>query len=540
MIGLHVEPAALHIAAEFFELFKTPWERVVPGRKYQVALSTDGDLEIPDADVLLMYGSHEREIDRQAGATVAHVAGSIEVEFEEWRVPVYGGTAHFEGIGGDGFLMAAGKCVGYRHSSGGRNVWRIGYDLFSETRHLLSIGQPRVYAQTPTLELHIDLLRRLLHEAAVSFIEVPPRPAGYEFTCCLTHDLDFFGIRRHAFDRTLGGFIARSSLGTLVDWLRGRRPPSDLMRNWRALASLPFVFLRIASDFWRPVEDYLRVEDGRRSTFFVVPFKDRPGLGPDDTVNSRRAVRYQASEVGEELRHAAAQGSEIALHGIDAWRDADAGRDEMREVIGLTDQSRVGVRMHWLYFADESPRYLESAGFAYDSTWGYNDAVGYRAGTSQVFRLSGTRNLLELPLAIMDTALLYRGRMNLQQDQALDRCLRVVAAARRFGGTLVINWHDRSLAPERLWDDLYRALLHEVSASTPVWFATASEAVDWFRWRRSISFNQPSSDRLVVTAGARGTALPPARLRIHRPGGAAAGTLEEILFAGDNALAVCL
>ena len=29
---------------------------------------------------------------------------------------------------------------------------------------------------------------------------------------------------------------------------------------------------------------------------------------------------------------------------------------------------------------------LDEAGFEYDSTVGYNDAVGYRAGTSQVFR----------------------------------------------------------------------------------------------------------------------------------------------------------
>ena len=43
-----------------------------------------------------------------------------------------------------------------------------------------------------------------------------------------------------------------------------------------------------------------------------------------------------------------------------------------------------------LFLLPESPRQLEAAGFDYDSTWGYNNAVGYRPGTSQVFRLPET------------------------------------------------------------------------------------------------------------------------------------------------------
>ena len=42
--------------------------------------------------------------------------------------------------------------------------------------------------------------------------------------------------------------------------------------------------------------------------------------------------------------------------------------------------------MHWLYF-DRIAGAARAAGFTYDSTWGYNEAVGYRAGTSQVFVL---------------------------------------------------------------------------------------------------------------------------------------------------------
>jgi hypothetical protein len=412
-------------------------------------------------------------------------------------------------------------------------IRRIGYDLFREVRHLLTEGQPPARAMTPTLELHIALLRHLLVESSVPFVEIPPRPYGADFICCLTHDVDFFGIRRHKFDRTLAGFVARATVGTLTDLVRGRKTLSEAARNWAAVLSLPLVFLGLAPDFWHPFDDYAKAEQGRRSTFFVVPFKDRPVESPKGRVDGTRAVAYQVSDIHEEVRQEAGRGTELAVHGIDAWRDADAGRTEMRELTSLTGQRTAGVRMHWLYFAPDSPRRLEAAGFAYDSTWGYNDAVGYRAGTSQAFRLPGSERLLELPLSIMDSALFYPGQMGLAREEALDLCFRVVANARRFGGTLVINWHDRSLVPERLWGRCYEELLEETGKGDRVWFATASEAVEWFQWRRSIRFTgQPASNAVTVAASDPRTPAQAARIWIHRPADAE-GPVEERRLDGQ-------
>jgi hypothetical protein len=436
-------------------------------------------------------------------------------------------------------LTVGSEPISCRHDLREQRVWRIGYDLFAETRHLLTKGQPSRHAQAPTLEMHIEVVRRLLQESAVPFVEVPARPADYQFTCCLTHDLDFFGIRRHRFDRTLAGFVARASVGTLVGWLRRRRPIADVFRNWKALCSLPFVHVGMQPDFWQPLDDYVHADDGRRATFFVIPFKGRPGTGPDDRVDATRAVPYEAREVRDELQRAAAHGSEIALHGIDAWRDADRGRAELEQVRGVTGQANAGVRMHWLYFSDESPNKLENAGFDYDSTWGYNDAVGYRPGTSQVFRLPGTRNLMELPLSIMDTALLFPDRLNLPPDEASHRCRQIVANAQRFGGTLVINWHDRSLAPERLWGRSYQSLLREISRDSGAWFATAGEAVAWFRWRRSVKFGVDSSARVTVTSDARDSGLPKARVCAYSQK-CDGNSIDEMLFGGDAPLTIDL
>jgi hypothetical protein len=149
--------------------------------------------------------------------------------------------------------------------------------------------------------------------------------------------------------------------------------------------------------------------------------------------------------------------------------------------------------MHWLYFNNESPAVLDRAGFAYDSTCGFNDTVGYRAGTGQVFKPIGVKNLLELPMHIQDTALFYPGRMHLTESEAWKLCLEALENSRRNGGVLTILWHDRSLAPERLWGDFYEKLLARLEDSD-TWFATASQVVSWFRMRRAIRFQTVRKD----------------------------------------------
>jgi hypothetical protein len=391
--------------------------------------------------------------------------------------------------------------------------------LFEEVAHLLTRGQPKSRAETPTLELHIELIRQCLQDADVSYVEIPARPHGCSFVCCLTHDVDFFGIRRHGTDWTLAGFAMRGTVGTLVDVLRGRRPLDEAVRNWLAVLSLPLVFLGLWRDFWQPFEDYAGADQGRSSTFFLIPFKGKAGVNPDGATRALRAAPYSIREIRKEIQASSTPRMEFAIHGIDAWRDSQAGRAELNELAEVTGQGKPGIRMHWLYFSDQSPRQLEDAGFSYDSTWGYNDAVGYRAGTSQVFRLPGTESLMELPLAIMDSALFYTDRMGLDRHAAMERCRAIVQHARQFGGALVINWHDRSLAPERQWGRCYRELLDDL-ASGEVWFATAGEAVEWFRWRRSVRFAADgASSAVTIDAPALSPHLPSGRLVEHRDNG---------------------
>jgi hypothetical protein len=176
------------------------------------------------------------------------------------------------------------------------------------------------------------------------------------------------------------------------------------------------------------------------------------------------------------------------------------------------------VRMHWLFFSEQSPVTLEKAGFSYDSTVGYNEAVGYRAGTAQAFKPLEVERMLELPMHIMDTAMFYPAYMNLSPKRARTVVDDLVKNASRFNGVLTVNWHDRSIAPERLWDDFYIDLLDDLKKKG-AWFATAAETVSWFRKRRSAVIESVVRDgpaiRAKVSVNQNNDNLPGLRVRVH-------------------------
>jgi hypothetical protein len=175
--------------------------------------------------------------------------------------------------------------------------------------------------------------------------------------------------------------------------------------------------------------------------------------------------------------------------------------------------------MHWLYYDSRAPANLERAGYTYDSTVGYNDIVGFRAGTTQVFKPFGVSSLLELPLHVMDTALFYPDYLDLSPDQATETIAQIVSQTQRFGGVLTINWHDRSLAPERLWGEAYQNTIDQLT-NAGAWFATCRDAVAWFRCRRNLAFDSvrvDASNVLCISIHCdedRGQ-IPPAILRIY-------------------------
>jgi peptidoglycan/xylan/chitin deacetylase (PgdA/CDA1 family) len=523
VLGVIAKTSDEPIVREFFELFKTPWEFYVHGRAYDAVLCAGDPEEFGQisAKLLLTYSSEETRFDAPQGIHVRQHPTSAEMSFGDICIPLYANVVRFERQGG----KSAGYVVELREP----RFVRLGYDLFDEVRILLTQGQSRANAAIPALDLHIKLLRRLITGFGFPMVEVPPVPAGASFIVCLTHDLDHPSIRKHAFDSTMVGFLYRATVWSLARTLQGRLAPAKLLKNWTAAAKLPFVYMGLSEDFWYQFDRYLELEQGRPSTFFAIPFAGKPGHnGP-----SARAAGYAVAQIADKVRALKDAGCEIGLHGIDAWTDAARAREEAREVMQASGYPTSGVRMHWLYNDDKTAKVLEDAGFSYDSTMGFNDTVGYRAGTAQVFRPVHARHLLELPLHVMDTAMFYPDYMNLTDAQAWARVSRLIENTRSMGGVLTINWHDRSISPERLWGDFYEKLLIALTDNGAM-FLTASQAVSWFARRRTIVFESVGQREQMSVRVEGDTAEPPTafRLRVHRA--QVPQTVEEIERMEDS------
>src|SRR5208282_2217389 len=212
MIGIISKDGEAAAVREFFELFKTPWEPYVPGREYDLVITTTGDVPVDlRASLLAVYDSRSTRFDREAGVVARPAQNCKRLEFPDGELPLYHDVQAFEAKG-QPLLLAKGQkaVVGMQFSHAGCRVLRFGYDLFQEVEFLLSQGQPPENAHIPTLELHISLLRASMVNAGISFVEIPAAPAGYEFMACLTHDVDFTGIREHRGDATMWGFLYRA------------------------------------------------------------------------------------------------------------------------------------------------------------------------------------------------------------------------------------------------------------------------------------------------------------------------------------------
>lgn len=538
MIGVIAKGSEEELIKEFFELFKTPWELYRNGCSYDIIITTGEQAKEADAQLVIIYSSEKTEFDHENRIEIISRKDAATLEYDKDYIPIYAGVSIFEAAAKPLIsLKGSAEAAGIEIKQDDKKVLRIGYDIFEEVRLLLACGQPERHALVPTIDMHISILRDLLLSSGAMLVEMPPVPAGHPFFSCITHDIDFLGIRHHRLDRTFFGFIFRGLFTSVLGLFGAKGSLTKLLRSIKAVVTLPAVYAGLLPDFWFQLDRYMEIEKGLSSTYYFIPFKRRPGKV--DPAGKRppwiRSAKYDMNDYRSSIERLAKGGFEVGLHGIDAWHDTAMGRDELEALRAITGDDEPGVRMHWLYFSEESPGVLSEAGFMYDSTLGYNGAVGYRSGTTQVFRSLRDSAIFELPMNVMDSAMFYPNRMDLAEIEALSLCKSLIEKNIRYGGVFTVNWHQRSIAPERCWDDFYHRLLGELK-SLNARFITAKEAVKWFKVRRSVRFGEISSSdgtlKIRLDAPHPG-GLPPMLIRVHDPRGGSFKPYTDMEWNGE-------
>jgi hypothetical protein len=302
----------------------------------------------------------------------------------------------------------------------------------------------------------------------------PPRWGGARFAVALTHDVD----SPWKWTRTgVKGAAARAK----SDLVRGRVRSG--LRELRGLAGAPLHKASGTDPFWsfdRILSDERRC--GASSTFFLLAEHAHELDGPAAEQYERLRPRLVATLQGG--------GAEVGLHGSYSAAEDPAQLSAEKKSLEKLAGSVRGQRYHFLRLdPHRNLAQLEAAGFAYDSSLGFSDALGFRGGIAHPFRAwdfeqEAPRNLVEVPLAAMDVTLSAERYLDLSAREADERLRALLDWAEENGGGFAVLWHseqyDSALLPG--WDRLYTRFIEEVQRRGGVCLqagALAEEARAW-------------------------------------------------------------
>jgi hypothetical protein len=316
-------------------------------------------------------------------------------------------------------------------------------------------------------------LERLRHKLGVE----APRWGDARFAVALTHDVDSpwrwtrVGVRGAA--SRLKRSVQSARLG-------------PALREATALATAPVHRLRGTDPNWRFAE--IVAEERRHgasgSTFFVL-------AGHNDAHDGATPATYERlrPRLVETLGNL---GAEVGLHGsYTAADDADRLANEKAELERLAGPV-AGHRYHYLR-ADPHGNlaHLARLGFRYDTTLGFPDAVGFRAGIAHPFRpwdfeRDEPLDLLEIPLAAMDATLAEERYLGLAAKRAEPQLTALLDWAAEHGGAFAILWHPERFDPltSAGWDRLYSRVLEGVRTRGGICMSAAELASSHSTWSK--------------------------------------------------------
>ncbi|MCZ6698671.1 MAG: hypothetical protein O7D94_07060 [Planctomycetota bacterium] len=218
---------------------------------------------------------------------------------------------------------------------------------------------------------------------------------------------------------------------------------------------------------------------GLRSAFYFAVVRRSEGHACDVVYDAdRRRFRRLFGELD-------AAGWEVGLQA--SYSAGSAPRRIVSQLDRLTKLARrpaSGVRHHYLRLDPAEPLQTlaahAEAGLAYDTTIGFNDIPGFRAGIALPFRPFGdakdSGSFLELPMTIADMHLPRQ-----DETAAVDSVIAHLETVRSIGGLAVLNWHAGHWYSDPAWRAAYLAACDFVSSDATAWSALPREICRWWQ-----------------------------------------------------------
>lgn len=286
----------------------------------------------------------------------------------------------------------------------------------------------------PYVNYYFGLLKKAVEQTYG--LQLSPQKGSAEFQLAITHDIDYL----HS------GWMEDS-----FHMLKRGRLPSF----FRILAAKTS-----GTDSWFTLDEMRRLEEERAVTasyYFLCRSGRIDGIDHADYDITDPEIRKQIDKLSR-------AGFEIGLHGSSGTH---TDYEKLTEDVNLLSRAVKGGRFHFLKFdMAGSPAVLQNTGFMYDSTLGFAEQPGFRNGFAHPFYLYDIEkdrrtDVLEIPLAVMDTSLQNPKYMGRKSEEAFGEIQKVVEEIRKFNGAAAILWHNNFFSDYKFggWREVFTDIL---------------------------------------------------------------------------------
>ncbi|MCK4881485.1 MAG: hypothetical protein KAS92_00515 [Candidatus Omnitrophica bacterium] len=270
----------------------------------------------------------------------------------------------------------------------------------------------------------------------------------------LSHDVDYI-------NKTLQFRLRRFGL-SVINSLKNIHKPKFFLKHissgWKFLTANTSYW---CFDYWQDLEKRLE----RKSIFYVyVKTKSRNIknwlINPSYDISRNIKLQKTLHALGKE-------GFQIGLHGsYQSAVDREALAREKRILENILGHKVDRVRQHWLRYEEDVTPYVHNELFEYDSTLGWNDAIGFRSGCASRYKPYDHKaqkgfDFFETPQVIMDGNIFDHDDDD--REEIIKRAFSLLERLKRCKNAhAAISWHQRSSSADYQWHKVYEELANSI------------------------------------------------------------------------------
>lgn len=285
-----------------------------------------------------------------------------------------------------------------------------------------SLAQKEGFHQRPIVNEYVELLWSCLLELGIQ-----DKRKAKKYEAVLTCDVDYIQkyYRPINLIRGLGGDVIIRKNPFL--WFR---TIVDFMKSKISIKKDPFYTFDYLMDSAENI--------GVKFHFYFMPL-----------LLNEYDARYNISDAEDIIKSILERGHIVGMHpGYDSYNNANRFNEETKRLKTIYPEARYG-RQHYLRIKSPMTHsYWENNGFKYDSTYGYENDIGFRCGVCYEFPIFDfirrkDLTIRELPLSFMEVA--YFEKFGDKLASISREVIEMQEKIKFYSGMFVVLWHNNNL-----------------------------------------------------------------------------------------------